>query len=109
MFCEKIYIVSTQSLEGGCPAIYYSDNGGGEFQHTATRKWLLEKLGFNQYISDVSTHSHAKATAGAFDVDGCASSVSTHSRAKAAAASTLALTMKEKVSTHSRPKSAAFR
>ena len=79
-----------------------------EFQHTATRRWLLFFFKDAPGTGFVSTHSRAKAAAIFEPETDNEKGVSTHSRAEAAAACVVALFDWRAVSTHSRAEAAAI-
>ncbi len=55
------------------------------FQHTATRRWLLNAIFTPSRHDSVSTHSRPKAAANGKEAPSAGWMVSTHSRPKAAA------------------------
>ena len=103
---EYYQIVSTHSRPKAAAVSFTACLNFGEFQHTAARRRLVDKvITFANTL--VSTHSRPKAAErgeAAFQV---AVIVSTHSRPKAAERGEAAFQVAVIVSTHSRPKAAA--
>ena len=81
--------------------------GIGKFQHTATRRWLLDTETTGFYYDRVSTHSHPKVAATPHGSAKVNSKVSTHSHPKVAAYEVVWILSRLIVSTHSHPKVAA--
>ena len=81
--------------------------GTPTFQHTATRRWLLLVTDNGTDMSWVSTHSHPKVAATLGVAVGGKAPVSTHSHPKVAAGFPAPHYTIQEVSTHSHPKVAA--
>ena len=60
---EVIDSFNTQPPEGGCPFTRSVNDFASRFQHTATRRWLLETKTVTFTVGAVSTHSHPKVAA----------------------------------------------
>ena len=54
---------NTQPPEGGCTHKQGAQYWSALFQHTATRRWLLQAKDQDGRLLDVSTHSHPKVAA----------------------------------------------
>ena len=78
---------NTQPPEGGCEDVDSFYPRIILFQHTATRRWLPQRLVYQYQNGAVSTHSHPKVAAATNLTTPLRPTVSTHSHPKVAAPS----------------------
>ena len=98
---------NTQPPEGGCALKAIIDLLNTQFQHTATRRWLL--VCFNSLIAStiVSTHSHPKVAAACYFLLTGAHRCFNTQPPEGGCKKSIIYNVKCNVSTHSHPKVAA--